>query len=303
MYRMGKYGIIALLGLVSLVAISACSDDGKSEKVASMDSLVFVSPSVQEWASLTLNSDTTILVVDADTLKMWWSAEPAIQFHGGAVFANAQVVLSYFDGTAFIPLNGFSLEVPLDFVTVNVSVWAKYDFQIHLTLSDGRQILIAPSGGLALVSQVTLGRSSSSTTSSSVALGSSSSSSSSANLQVILQQGIWGGNYTKGDTSITMLMQLNADQSLAQTMTYNWTLPTVGCRKLEYRGTWRQDLWILTLDRENVAEYSSCLHDWMGASTNLTEDPIAFSLEFQDANGMDILAQWPDANDWVQLSQ
>lgn len=303
MYRMGKCGIIVLLGLVSLVALSACSDEAKSEKAAPIDSIAFVAPGLQEWASLTLNSDTTILVVDTDTLKMWWSAEPAIQFHGGTLFANTQVVLSHFDGTVFNPLEGFSLDVPHDFVMVNVTEWGKYDFQIHLTLSDGRQILIAPSGGLALVSQVTLGRSSSSTTSSSVALGSSSSSSSSATLQVILQQGIWGGSYSKGDTSVTMLMQLNADQSLAQTVTYNWNLPTAGCRKLEYRGTWRQDLWILTLDRETVAEYSSCLHDWMGASTNLTEDPIAFSLEFQDANGMDILAQWPDANDWVQLSQ
>lgn len=303
MFRMGKYGIIALLGVLFLVVFSACSDEGKSEKAAPVDSLAFVAPGAQEWATLTLNSDTTILVVDTDTLKMWWSAEPAIQFHGGTLFANTQVVLSHFDGTVFNPLEGFSLNVPHDFVTVNVAEWGTYDFQIQLTLSDGRRILLAPSGGLALLSQVTLGRSSSSTTLSSVALSSSPNSSSSAALQVDLQEGIWGGNYTKGDTSVTMLMQLNADQSLAQTMTYNWTLPTAGCRKLEYRGTWRQDLWILTLDRATVAEYSSCSHEWMGASANLDEDPIAFSLEFQDANGMDILAQWPEANDWVLLSQ
>lgn len=303
MFRMGKYGFLALLVAVSLTVLSACSDEAKAEKVTPVDSLAFVAPGAQEWASLALNSDTTILVVDADTLKMWWSADPAIQFHGGALFANAQVVLSYFDGTAFSPLNGFSLEVPIDFVTVNVSVWGKYDFQIQLTLSDGRQILIAPSGGLALLSQVILGHSSSSTALSSVELSSNSNANSSAALQVTLQEGIWGGNYAKGDTSVTLLMQLNADQSLAQTMTYNWNLPTTGCRKLEYRGSWRQDLWILTLDRATIAEYSSCSHDWMGASTNIEEDPIAFSLEFQDANGMDILAQWPDANDWVLLSQ
>lgn len=297
--RIGAYTAL----VVGLLALGACSSGdgsgGNTEDVVS-DSLVFSSLGTVEWAALQAVGDSFRLNIGADSLTMWWSADEALRFRGSALFETASVELSYWTGTAFSPLEAFPLDIPEDFVEVNVTAPAKYNFRLKISLTDGRRITILPDSGLPLVSQVELGYGGISESSSSSAPQDLSSSSA---FQVALTEGIWGGYYSKSDTSITMVLQLNADQTMVQKVTHRWTQPGEGCRKVEYLGTWRQDLWILTLDRTSVAEYGNCTVEWLGSATNIEEDPIVTTMEFQDAAANEFIGQWPDAGDWVLFTK
>lgn len=302
-FRFGQVAKV-LLGIGFFLFLGSCGSTGDSESKGpvehSPDSLVFLSPSVQYWGELKELDDSFVLLIADDSLLLWWSAD-TLQFQSTSLFVNAEVAIQYFNGTTFVPIKTVNLEVPRDNLVMNVSANAEYNFQIIVKLSDNRSIFFLPDSGLRLVSLVPLGADLP-FSSSSVFLNSSSSSSN-EDVSFEIQTGVWGGYFDKVDTTVTMVLQLNADNSFVQTMTYNWNQPTQGCRKVEYKGTWRQDLWILTLDRSTVAEYQACIHEWIGPPQSITEDPIAFSIQFMDDQALDILVQWPEANDWFQLSQ
>lgn len=299
-------GIVRALGFcaacMGIGLAAGCSDSsGSGNSTPVSDTLLFQTVGTQEWATLSVVADTTIIQVDSETLRLWWTEENvSLHFAGTNLFQGAKFTFSYLQGNESTDSLVFKMDILQGLAEMNVTEEKNYDFRLKLALQDGRVVLIYPDQGLALVSQVHLGGGVSSSE-----WGSSSSqvSSSSSQIQVNLQAGIWGGSYSKADSTVTMVLQLLANQSMVLTMRYDWITAAGGCKKLEYKGSWRQDLWVLTLDRATVAQYRDCSLGYVAATQDLVEDPLAMSINFQDENATEMAVQWPDAGTWVMLSQ
>lgn len=297
-WNTSAYWIRSMLAMM-ILSLLACSEGGKTAESSTDDSdTLFLTRLVDTaWVHISESKDTLWIADESDTLKLWWGRgedvnqdqkiDQVVRMQATAGFAGDSLELQYVSGAEYQKV--FAAPVLQEEATSTIIVntqSAKVDFGLRFAMAGGRVLILQPINSIAFLYQVSFGEGESS---------SSSSQASSSSSAVTLTAGKWGANYTSADTAVKVVLELLADQTFMETETRNWTLPSAGCAKVEYSGTWRQDAWILALDRTTLRTYTSCALGLVSAPSAITEEPLSISMEFMDATGEEIYVQWPFA--------
>jgi|GEM_PF-4905078 len=282
--------------------VLGCSGSTSSAPDAAMDTLVINHPVDTALVDVQRHLDTLVVVRDADTARIWWNINADLNHDGAADAGLVVTATAHFpgDSVAVRWLNAGAWErmsvskIPKSGGTVftfAMAVSGKYDLAIDFTHGDSLVRLVA-SDSFPMLKQVQIDA----VNNSSSSAGSSSSSSA---RYVALTTGYWVGGYDKGDTAVTLEVDLAAGSQLTQTEMRVWA---AGCTKVAYMGAWQQDSLTLKLTYSSKADYADCATGLLERSVTIAASAV-IPVQFLDDLATDIRVQWADANDWVAMEK